>query len=64
MPPPQKSRSVLDRKMVFVVELMHSYCFVLFFGDGGGSPSLYPSSQHPAPSTSASKLLYQRVELP
>lgn len=62
MPPPQKSRSVLDRKMAFV-ELMHNY-YYYFFDDGGGSPSLYPSSQHPAPRTSASELLYQGVELP
>ena len=50
MPPSQKSRSVLDRKMVFVVELMHSY-WGFFFGDVWGSPSIYPSSQHPAPGT-------------
>lgn len=62
MPPSQKSRSVLDRKMVFVVELMHSY-WGFFFGDVWGSPSIYPSSQYPAPGTSASKLLYQGVEL-
>ena len=29
MPPPQKSRSVLDRKMAFV-ELMHNYYFFFF----------------------------------
>ena len=51
MPPPQKSRSVLDGKMVFVVELMRSYWFFFFFMMVGEALPYTPlaSTQHQVP---------------